>query len=69
MIFKVFFELVESNGMLHSECRVFAVENGERLEQRINSTISNLKADGYKTVMLKDCFNLSEPDRNPWENR
>lgn len=69
MIFKVFFEIMRDHGEYRSECRILAVENGERLEQRIDSIISNYKSDGYKSVYLRDCFNISESDRNPWEDR
>lgn len=46
------------------ECRIFAVENGQSLERRIENTISNLKADGYSEVRVRDCFNISEPDND-----
>lgn len=69
MIFKLIFELADGNDLRHHECRVFSVENGGRLERRIDSAISNYKADGFKEARLVDCFNISEPDRNPWEHR
>lgn len=69
MIFKVIFDLADGKDFRHTECRVFAVENGERLEQRIDSALSNYKADGFKEVRMVDCFNISEPDRNPLESR
>lgn len=36
--------------------------NGAVLERRIENTLSNLKADGYKHAVLRDCFNLEYPD-------
>ena len=36
--------------------------NGAAIERRIENTIANLKADGYKYVSLRDCFNLELPD-------
>lgn len=65
MIFKAFFLArktldltTDSNRRL---CKVFAVENGQQLENRIATVINNLKADGYDSVELDDCWNISEP--------
>lgn len=66
MIFKVMFAVVNAQGDDH-ECKVFAVDSGEQLERRIESTISNLKADGCRKVRVIDCFNISDP--NPLQNR
>lgn len=37
-------------------------KDGAAIERRIENTIANLKADGYKYVSLRDCFNLELPD-------
>lgn len=65
MIFKVFFSMARNYKFDISECRIFAVENGQTLERRIKETISNLKADGYSEVRVHDCFNISEPELCP----
>ena len=64
MIFKVFFRVVKREDSMNGDfsmCKVFAVANGQRLAQRIDATISNLKADGYICADVIDCFNISEP--------
>ena len=65
MIFKVLFRVMPSK---HIErypdstiCKIIAVENGTHLESRIDNIIMNLKADGYDTVDVVDCLNISEP--------
>lgn len=64
MIFKVFFIASRYN---YTEpirvVRVIAVENGQRLELRIKDAIAALKSEGYKSVEVVDCFNISEPER------
>ncbi len=65
MIFKVFFSMARKSEFNIRECRIFAVENGQALERRIENTISNLKADGFSEVHVEDCFTISEPDRIP----
>ncbi len=65
MTFKVFFSMARKSEFNIRECRIFAVENGQALERRIENTISNLKADGFSEVHVEDCFNISEPDRIP----
>lgn len=65
MIFKAFFlarkTLDLTTGSNRRLCKVFAVENGQQLENRIATVINNLKADGYDSVELDDCWNISEP--------
>ena len=64
MIFKVFFIASRYN---YTEpirvARVMAVENGQRLELRIKDAIAALKSEGYKSVEVVDCVNISEPKR------
>lgn len=62
MTVKIIIETTDSAGQMNVECRVLYVENGQQLEKRIDSIISNLKADGYKRAVLRDCFNLEYPD-------
>lgn len=62
MTVKIIIEKSDAQNIIDTECRVLHVENGAKLEQRIESIISNLKADGYKRVVLRDCFNLEIPD-------
>ena len=62
MTVKISIETTDSAGQMDGECRVLYVENGQQLEKRIDSIISNLKADGYKRAVLRDCFNLEYPD-------
>lgn len=65
MIFKVFFRAwpLPSDSLYPESqiCKIFAVENGQRLERRIEQAISDLKEDGFKEVYLIDCWNISEP--------
>lgn len=64
MIFKVFFRVAKR--LLDADthyCRVFAVENGQQLETRIDNTIRNLKADDYARAYVEDCWNISEPTK------
>lgn len=65
MIFKAFFLVRKTHDLTTGSnqrlCTVFAVENGQQLETRIASVINNLKADGYDSVELDDCWNISEP--------
>lgn len=65
MIFKAFFHVCNTLDLTKGShmrlCKVFAVENGQQLETRIASIINNLKADGYDSVELDDCWNISEP--------
>lgn len=64
MIFKVFFRVAKKPFECDMRyCRVFAVENGQQLETRIDNTISNLKADGYVEAHVEDCWNISEPTK------
>ena len=64
MIFKVLFLVQRDN---YTEpirlARVMAVENGQRLELRIKDAIAALKSEGYKSVEVVDCVNISEPER------
>lgn len=64
MIFKVFFLASRYN---YTEpirlARVIAVENGQRLELRIKEAIATLKSEGYKSVDVVDCVNISDPER------
>lgn len=64
MIFKVFF-FVQRFGYTEPGrlARVIAVENGQRLELRIKEAIDELKNNGYKSVEVADCVNISEPER------
>ena len=62
MTVKIFIETTNSTGEMGGECRVIYVENGQQLEKRIDNILSNLKADGYKRAVLRDCFNLEYPD-------
>lgn len=64
MIFKVIF-LVQRDCYTEPVrlARVMAVENGQRLELRIKDAITDLKSNGYKTVEVVDCVNISEPER------
>ncbi|WP_303031795.1 hypothetical protein [uncultured Duncaniella sp.] len=64
MIFKVLIEVVDAHGP-HVECKVLSVVSGSQLENRIDTTISNLKADGCRLVRIVDCFNISEPSSTP----
>lgn len=65
MIFKVLFRVINSKSLAtypeSQICKVIAVENGTKLENRIDNITSNLKADGYNLVELIDCVNISEP--------
>lgn len=62
MTAKIIIETTDAAGIIEHECRVIAAENGHHLEKRIETILSNLKADGYKYVRLRDCFNLELPD-------
>ncbi len=64
MIFKLLIHLVDALDRSMHRTRVVSVENGERLEARIDSILSNYKADGYKEAFLDDCQNISEPCPN-----
>jgi len=64
MIFKVLIEVFDAQGT-HVECKVLSVVSGTQLENRIDTTITNLKADGCKQVRIVDCFNISEPSSTP----
>lgn len=65
MIFKVFISVIKGVEW-ENVCKVLAVENGQQLENRIAAIESNLKADGFKDVILKDCVNISEPTRKEY---
>ncbi len=65
MIFKVFFRVIKGIDWVDI-CRVLAVENGQQLENRIAVIESNLKTDGFKDVILKDCVNISKPTRKEY---
>lgn len=62
MTVKIIIETKDAQGEFSTECRVLYAENGATLERRIENTLSNLKADGYKHAVLRDCFNLEYPD-------
>lgn len=62
MTVKIIIETQSAQGEFSTECRVLYAENGAALERRIENTLSNLKADGYKHAVLRDCFNLEYPD-------
>ena len=62
MTVKILIETINAHGERNCERRVLYAENGAAIERRIENTIANLKADGYKYVSLRDCFNLELPD-------
>ncbi len=62
MTVKIIIDKADAQGCMRTECRVLYAENGAAIERRIESILSNLKADGYKEVILRDCFNLEYPD-------
>ena len=62
MIFKVLFFVQRDKYTEPTRlARVMAVENGQRLELRIKDAIAVLKSEGYKSVEVVDCVNISEP--------
>ena len=48
MTVKILIETINAHGERNCECRVLYAENGAAIERRIENTIANLKADGYK---------------------
>lgn len=62
MTVKILIEACNPVGTFVTECKVLHAKNGAVLERRIKDTLSNLKADGYKHAILRDCFNLEYPD-------
>ena len=61
MTSKIFIMTTDAQGDSQTQCRVLCTENGAQLEKRIDSILSNLKADGYKEARLMDCFSLDFP--------
>ena len=68
MIFKVIFRVMPSKYIERypdsTICKVIAVGNGTQLETRIDNIIGVLKADGYESVDIVDCVNISESSCN-----
>lgn len=62
MTVKIIIETADAAGEINHECRVLYAENGQQLEKRVGNILSNLRADGYKRAVLRDCFNLEYPD-------
>lgn len=62
MTTKIIIDTEDAQGKRSTECRVLYTENGAQLEKRIDTILANLKADGYKHAVLRDCFNLEYPD-------
>lgn len=61
MTTKIIIMTEDAQGKEETDCRVLYTENGAALEKRIDSILSNLKADGYKKVRLLDCICIDYP--------